>query len=125
MADDLQTAPPPDCSSRHLLDQISDKWSALILASLFVETQRFNVLRRRLGGVTQKALTEALRRLERNGMVARRVIPSSPVAVEYSLTPLGRTLGQPFAAIHRWTVDHAEEVDRARARFDAEAARRG
>ncbi|MGI4958396.1 MAG: winged helix-turn-helix transcriptional regulator [Janthinobacterium lividum] len=108
-----------ECPNRHVLDLIADKWSVLILAVLFDDPTRFNALKRRLDGITQKALTDALRRLERNGIVVRRVITSSPVAVEYSVTPLGRTLGEPFAALYRWTIEHHEDVDRAQALFDA------
>jgi DNA-binding HxlR family transcriptional regulator len=106
------------CPSRLILDQIADKWSILILAALLPGPLRFNALKRELDGVTQKALTEALRRLERNGIVARRVIPVSPVAVEYSITPLGRTLKKPFQALFNWTVDHRAAVDKARRAFD-------
>lgn len=107
-----------DCTSRPILDQIADKWSMLILAVLCAQPLRFNAIKRRLEGITQKALTQALRRLERNGIVARRVIPVSPVAVEYSVTPLGRTLQQPFAALYAWTVDHLPDIEQARRDFD-------
>lgn len=90
----------------------------MILAVICHEPSRFNAIKRRLEGVTQKALTQALRRLERNGIVARRVRPGSPVAVEYSVTPMGRTLQEPFAALHAWAVDHASQVREAQARFD-------
>ncbi|WP_233858635.1 winged helix-turn-helix transcriptional regulator [Paraburkholderia sp. HD33-4] len=59
---------------------------------LCAEPSRFNAIKRRLDPITHKALTEALRRLERNGLIDRRVIASSPVAVECSITPLGRSL---------------------------------
>jgi DNA-binding HxlR family transcriptional regulator len=107
-----------DCSSRLLLEQIADKWSVLILAALCPQPLRFNEVRRRLDGITQKALTQALRRLERSGIVARRVIPSSQVAVEYSITPLGRTLEEPFRALYHWTVNHSEQVLQAQQAFD-------
>ena len=107
-----------NCASRPILDQIADKWSMLILAVLCTEPQRFNAIKRRLEGVTQKALTQTLRRLERNGLVARRIIPVSPIGVEYSLTPLGCTLQQPFAALYAWTVDHLAELEQARQAFD-------
>jgi len=110
-----------DCPSRLLLDQIADKWSVLILAALCEEPLRFNAIKRRLEGITQKALTQSLRRLERNGIVARRVIAASPVAVEYRVTPLGRTLKQPFQALHAWTVDHLPDVEEARQAFDGRA----
>lgn len=105
-------------ATRPILDQIANKWSVMILGVICAEPARFNAIKRRLGGITHKALTEALRRLERNGLVARRVIASSPVAVEYSITPLGRTLQQPFAALHAWTVDHASDVEQAQLSFD-------
>ena len=111
-----------DCPCRVLLDQIADKWSVLILASLCDEPLRFNVIKRRLEGITQKALTQTLRRLERNGIVERRVLPVSPVAVEYRITPLGRTLDGPFRAINTWTIDHLPDVERARAVFDRRSA---
>ena len=105
-------------SVRPVLDQIADKWSVLILTVICTEPARFNAIRRRLDGITQRALTQTLRRLERNGLVSRRVIASSPVAVEYSLTPLGHTLQQPFAALYAWTVDHLSDVEQAQLNFD-------
>lgn len=107
-----------DCSSRFLLDQIADKWSVLILAALCQKPLRFNELKRCLDGITQKALTQALRRLERNGILARRVIPSSQIAVEYSITPLGRTLEEPFRALYTWTINHVDPVMQAQSAFD-------
>lgn len=107
---------------RLLLDQITDKWSILILAALCARPLRFNELRRCLDGITQKALTQSLRRLERSGILARRVIPSSQVAVEYSVTPLGRTLEGPFRAVYRWTVQYSPAVLAAQAAFDQRTA---
>ena len=107
------------CASRLLLDQVADKWSILILSTLCAGPLRFNALRRRIEGVTQKALTQALRRLERNGMVERLVIASSPVAVEYRSTALGRSLKEPLGALHAWAVAHGLEVMAAREAFDA------
>lgn len=107
-----------DCTSRILLDQIADKWSVLILATLCKSPLRFNEIKRRLDGITQKALTQSLRRLERNGILSRRVIPSSQVAVEYSVTDLGHTLEEPFRALYRWTLQHSEAVMNAQAAFD-------
>jgi DNA-binding HxlR family transcriptional regulator len=110
-----------DCPSRILFDQIADKWSMMILTALDGGPQRFNVMRRRLEGVTQKALTQCLRRLERNGLIARHVIASSPVAVEYQLTPLGRTLLPPFKALYAWTLENIGTVEEARSAFDRRA----
>ena len=111
-----------DCPSRVLLDQIADKWSMMVLTVLAVEPMRFNAIRRHLEGVTQKALTQCLRRLERNGLVSRRVIPASPVAVEYAITPLGRSLHQPFKALYRWTIENMPHVEEARRSFDEKVA---
>jgi DNA-binding HxlR family transcriptional regulator len=107
-----------DCPCRLLLDQIADKWSVLILAALKDGPMRFNMIKRSLEGITQKALTQSLRRLERNGIVARRVIPASPLAVEYRMTPLGHTLDEPFRALYAWTQDHLPQVEQARRAFD-------
>jgi DNA-binding HxlR family transcriptional regulator len=110
---------PSDSSNRLLLDQIADKWSILILTALCAGPLRFNEIKRRLGGITQKALAQSLRRLERNGILARKVIPSSQIAVEYSVTALGRTLEEPFRVLFDWTVDHSPAVMQARAAYDA------
>lgn len=107
-----------ECPSRTLFDQIADKWSMMVLTVLDDGPQRFNAIRRRLQGVTQKALTQCLRRLERNGLVAREVISLSPVAVQYQITPLGRTLQQPFRALHEWTLVKLPDVVAAREAFD-------
>lgn len=108
-----------DCPSRVILDQIADKWSVLVLAALCSEPLRFNALKRQLEGITQKALSQTLRRLERNGIVERRVIASAPVAVEYRITPLGRTLEAPFHALHQWTLQHHHKIEKARSVYDA------
>ena len=111
-----------NCPSRLLFDQIADKWSMMVLTVLDSGPMRFNAIKRELEGVTQKALTQCLRRLERNGLVSRRVIPVSPVAVEYEITPLGRTLQPPFKALYGWTLDHLDEVHAARVAFDERTA---
>lgn len=108
-----------DCPSRLLLDELADKWSVLIYAALHEAPLRFNEIKRTLEGITQKALTQTLRRLERNGIVSRRVIEASPIAVEYSLTSLGLSLRTPFKALYEWTVVYLPEVETARQAFDA------
>jgi DNA-binding HxlR family transcriptional regulator len=106
-----------DCPSRPILDQIADKWSMMVMAVLS-EPRRFNEIKRRLEGVTQRVLTQTLRRLERNGMIKRRVLPTSPVGVEYSLTPLGESLREPFGWLYDWTVDNADEIQRHQMEYD-------
>jgi len=110
-----------DCPSRALFDQIADKWSMMVLAVLDDGPHRFNAIKRRLEGVTQKALTQCLRRLERNGLVSRHIISFSPVAVQYEITQLGRTLQQPFRELHKWTLDKLPDVEAARLKFDEAA----
>lgn len=111
-----------DCPSRALFDQISDKWSMMVLTVLDGGPVRFNAIKRRLEGVTQKALTQCLRRLERNGLLTRHVLALSPVAVEYQITPLGRTLLQPFKVMHEWTLSKLPDVEQARRVFDERQA---
>ncbi|WP_313958524.1 helix-turn-helix domain-containing protein [Novosphingobium sp. 9] len=110
-----------DCPSRLLFDQISDKWSMMVLTVLDRGPMRFNAIRRQIEGLTQKSLTLCLRRMERNGLLHRRVIAGSPVAVEYEITALGRSLQGPFKALYRWTMENMAEVDQARAAFDERA----
>ena len=71
--------------------------------------------------MTQKSLTAALRRLERNGMVERVITNSRPIAVEYRITPLGKTLQELIDALLRWTTVNMPDVQRAREQFDDEA----
>ncbi|WP_370677462.1 winged helix-turn-helix transcriptional regulator [Pleomorphomonas sp. PLEO] len=111
-----------DCPSRVLFDQIAEKWSMMVLTVLRGGPIRFNAIKRQLEGVTQKALTQCLRKLERNGLILRRVMPMSPVAVEYEITPLGRTLVEPFGALYAWTLEKLPEVEKAREDFDRRMA---
>lgn len=106
-------------STRVVLEQIANKWSVLILAVLCTQPSRFNAIKRRLDPITHKALTEALRRLERNGLVHRRVIASSQVAVEYSITPLGCSLQDPFMALIAWSNAHGDILAQAQEAYDA------
>ncbi len=109
-SDDRRIVLRSDCPSRPILDQIADKWSMMAMAVLDERPGRFNEIKRTLDGVTQRVLTQTLRRLERNGMIVRRVLPTSPVGVEYSLTPLGRSLREPFFHLYDWTIEHAGEI---------------
>lgn len=103
---------------RELLDQVLDKWSLQVLDQLCDQPSRFNELRRALPAVTQKPLTATLRRLERNGMVERIVASTRPLAVEYRITPLGRTLQELIDALLDWTTANMAGVERAREQFD-------
>ncbi len=109
-------------STRPVLEQVANKWSVLILTVLCTQPARFNAIKRRLDPITHKALTEALRRLERNGLVSRRVIASSPVAVEYAITPLGRTLQEPFVALVSWAREQGGAIAQAQVAYDERLA---
>jgi DNA-binding HxlR family transcriptional regulator len=102
---------------REILGQVFDKWSVLILEELCEQPRRFNQLRRLLP-VTQKSLTTTLRRLERSGIVERVVVSDRPVAIEYRITALGKTLREPVEAILRWSDDHLAGIRTAQARYD-------
>lgn len=104
------------CPTRAALDRLADKWTVLIVAALAEHPHRFGALRRRIDGISQKMLTQTLRSLERDGIVSRRVETTVPIAVEYSLTPLGATLAVPIAAVRDWAEEHMDEILAARAR---------
>lgn len=106
----------PSCPSRQVLDRIGEKWTTLVIRVLDDGTLRYCDLQRRVGGVSQKMLTQTLRSLERDGLVERHVFPVVPPRVEYSLTPLGRTLVEPLDAIARWAERHLADMLQARAR---------
>lgn len=108
-----------DRLSRQVLELVADKWTALVFYALESGPCRFAELRRTIEGISQKMLSQTLRDLERNGLVARTVYPSVPPAVEYQLTPLGRTLSEPIHALVQWAEGHLPEVELARATFDA------
>jgi len=104
---------------RELLDQVLDKWSLSVLNELCERPCRFNELRRAIPAITQKSLTATLRRLERNGVVERRVTATRPVAVEYRITPLGKTARAPIDVLVEWAARSMPEIERARRAFDA------
>ena len=80
------------CPTRQILDRVGDKWAVLILLLIREEPMRFNALRRAIEGISQKMLSQVLKSLERDGLIRRRAIATVPVTVEYSITPLGKTL---------------------------------
>jgi len=106
------------CPTRVVLDRIADKWTVLIVGALENKTKRFGELRREIGGVSQKMLTQTLRGLERDGIVTRVVYASVPPKVEYSLTELGRTLVGILEAIREWSEKNIQDVLRARDHYD-------
>jgi DNA-binding HxlR family transcriptional regulator len=107
------------CPTRQVLGRIADKWTMLVVLALEEGTLRFSQLRARVGGVTQKMLTQTLRALERDGLVSRKVYPTVPATVEYTLTPLGHSLGEAVSVIRTWAYRHMADIEAARVRFDS------
>jgi DNA-binding HxlR family transcriptional regulator len=122
-----------NCPSRQLLDRISDKWVALILAALGgasphqpshanagePQSMRYSELSRRLAGVSQKMLTQTLRSLERDGLLIRTVIPTVPVTVTYELTDLGLSLHHLMRDVKEWAEQNMDQVLANRADHDS------
>jgi DNA-binding HxlR family transcriptional regulator len=106
------------CPTRQLLDRVADKWTTLVLVLLREGPMRFNALRRRIEGVSQKMLSQTVRQLERDGLVTRTVTPTVPVSVSYALTPLGGTLVDALQAMIDWAEDNMAEVGKAQAAYD-------
>jgi len=106
------------CPTRLMLNRIADKWTVLVLGLLENEAKRFSTLQREIGGIPQKMLTQTLRGLERDGLVARTVYPEVPPRVEYTMTPLGSTLVGLLAALRVWSETHMDEVLQAQRDYD-------
>ena len=102
-----------------MLDRIGDKWTVLVVQTLDEGPMRFNGLKRRIRGVSQKMLAQTLRHLERDGLVSRQVFATTPVTVAYALTPLGRTLVGALTPLIAWSEGMIGDVMAARAVFDA------
>ena len=102
-----------------ILARIGDKWSVLVVMSLGDGTYRFNELKRRIDGISQRMLTLTLRGLERDGLVERTFFPTIPPKVNYALTGLGRSLREPVSALGQWAIEHRDTVERSRDLYDA------
>ncbi|MGJ4918200.1 winged helix-turn-helix transcriptional regulator [Bradyrhizobium sp. HKCCYLRH2060] len=118
---DLPTQPShDDCrGAASILARVGDKWSVFVIMMLQDGPKRFNELKRLVGGISQRMLTLTLRGLERDGLVTRTVFPTIPPRVDYELTDLGRGLSQPVQALGQWAIQHQEQIEQARTRFDA------
>lgn len=114
-----------EASPQHALALIADKWAVLVITTLAGGSIRYNALRREVAGVSQKMLTQTLRDLECNGLVARTVYPHTPPRVAYGLTPLGRTLVEALTVLRDWADEHYHEVEAARLRYCGEPPEEG
>jgi len=120
--------PPADIDPRiealvnDLIGRVADKWTMLILEVLGEKgTLRFTRLSELVEGVSQKMLTQTLRQMERDGLVARTVYPVVPPKVEYHLTALGLGLGAAFCGVWVWAAENLNQVEQARCQFDEKA----
>ena len=100
------------CLVETTLAVVGGRWKVLILQQLFDGVKRFNELHRALSGITHKTLTQQLREMEADGVIARKVFAQIPPKVEYSLTPLGKTLKPLLAAMHKWAEQHGDKLKR-------------
>ncbi|MFJ5609979.1 winged helix-turn-helix transcriptional regulator [Streptomyces sp. NPDC093221] len=108
------------CPERLILEHVTSRWGVLVLCELLDgAVLRFSELRRAVGGVSEKMLTQTLRTLERDGFVLRRALPVIPPHVTYSLTPLGREAAGQVRALSVWTAAAVPAVLSARAAYDA------
>lgn len=114
--------PEADCPMLLLLNRVANKWAVLVIAALWKGPLRFNELKRTVGGISQKMLSQTVRGLERDGLISRTVTPTVPVTVEYAITPVGETLARTMDALRIWSADYIGEVVAAREAFDSRAA---
>lgn len=124
-----ETPPPDDCDPKvealvnDLIGRVADKWTMIILKVLAEHGElRFTQIARRVAGVSQKMLTQTLRRMERDGMVTRTVHAVVPPRVDYRLTDLGASLGAAFCGVWIWAEENLPRVEAARARFNEREA---
>ncbi|MFF0742934.1 winged helix-turn-helix transcriptional regulator [Streptomyces sp. NPDC004111] len=108
-----------DSLAREIFSDVANKWALLIIEALGERTLRFSELRGEVEGISHKMLTQNLRMLERNGLVTRKVHPTVPPRVEYTLTGPGRALRATVDALCDWTQRHLDHIESARRDFGA------
>ncbi|GAA3159386.1 winged helix-turn-helix transcriptional regulator [Nonomuraea roseoviolacea] len=118
----LQARDETTCQVRDVLNRVGDKWTLSVVNELGAGPRRFNELRRTVPGISQRMLTATLRVLERDGLVTRSVYAEVPPRVDYELTPLGRTLLERVWGLIDWVIEHHEDIEGARSRYDARRA---
>jgi DNA-binding HxlR family transcriptional regulator len=106
--------------TKTVLDLLAAKWSVDVLYLLANGTRRYSEVFYEVGEISKKTLTQTLRALERDGLIARRVYAEVPARVEYSLTPLGWSITAPLVAMYEWATEHAEKLEAARLLFEGE-----
>lgn len=109
-----------DCRMRMATDLFAHTWDSVVLAALSEGPRRRRALRAHIGGISDKALTEAIHRLVGNGLVERRYFAEAPPRVEYALTDLGRSFADgPMRALGAWVTEHGDELFEAQERLSA------
>ncbi|MEW5537949.1 helix-turn-helix domain-containing protein [Streptomyces cyaneofuscatus] len=106
------------CPSRSTLEHATGRWGSLTLGALYEESLRFNELRRRVDGVSEKMLSQTLHALERDGLVLREAQPVNPPRVDYELTPLGREVAGKLLGLIHLVEGRMDDVLAARTRYD-------
>jgi DNA-binding HxlR family transcriptional regulator len=99
-----------NCEAHQILEHIANKWTILIIFALTQGTKRYNELKQQIIGISPKMLIQNLRNLEQCGLIERKIYPTVPPKVEYSLTSLGKSLVEPIAVMGEWAYQHIQEV---------------
>ncbi|WP_237564836.1 winged helix-turn-helix transcriptional regulator [Blastopirellula marina] len=115
-----------NCIPRRVLEIFCVKWTSMVLHAIHLHGGccRTGVLQRTLPGISKKMLTQTLREMERDGMIARKVYPVVPPMVEYSLTPLGQLFIEPIEMLYAWGEEHADALKKITRRRKASASKR-
>ena len=106
------------CPSRAIADQVTTRWGTLVIAALITGPHRFSALHQRIGGISQKMLSQNLKSLVRSGLIDRHVEPTTPPQVTYSLTALGESLAGPLCGLLTWFGAHTDALLEAQQRYD-------
>ncbi|KWA97892.1 HxlR family transcriptional regulator [Acinetobacter baumannii] len=106
------------CPARLFFEKIADKWVLLILNILEHETQHFYLLKKNIEGISPKVLSQKLKMLERDGFIERKIQDTSPIRVDYSLTPLGQNVAAMAYQLKEWAETNIEQVLAAQIIYD-------
>lgn len=121
--DDVLDESCKSCTARQALNLIADKWTVLVIDAMANGNKRYSQIHRSIGCITHKMLAQTLRRLERDGLLVRKVYAVVPPKTEYTLTELGEALMAPIHAFFQWGEEHMQTVDQARINYDASQER--
>lgn len=108
----------PNSPMMLVLDRVANKWAVLAVSAVCNQPKRFNQLRREIGGISQKMLSQTLKRLERDGIVTRTVTATVPVTVEYAITDLGKTLASTVNHLRIWSELNIDQILAAQTQYD-------